>query len=92
MLFRSLLFIPFVFVMIIDGGLGLFKLTVLRIEKGVFKVKEPKFMRKIRTPIHDHVRKKLPEGKIWSDPQVVWRFLIIQGLICVMTIMTIKSL
>jgi len=87
-----LLFIPFVFVMIIDGGLGLFKLTVLRIEKGVFKIKEPKFMKKIRTPIHDHVRKNLPEGKTWSDPQVVWRFLIIQALICVMTIMMIKSL
>ncbi|SCX81168.1 phospho-N-acetylmuramoyl-pentapeptide-transferase [Lachnospiraceae bacterium XPB1003] len=78
-----LLFIPFTFVMIIDGGLGLLKLTVLRIEKGVFKKKNPVFMKSIRTPIHDHVRKNLAEDSRWSDPQVVWRFLIIQAMISI---------
>lgn len=65
------LFIPMAVVLIIDGGLGLVKLTIMR----VFKAKN--FMKNIRTPIHDHMRK----NKEWSDTQVVTRFSIIQLII-----------
>ncbi|MBQ7003881.1 MAG: phospho-N-acetylmuramoyl-pentapeptide-transferase [Oscillospiraceae bacterium] len=65
------LFIPAALMLIIDGGLGLLKLTVLR----VLKIKS--FMQNIRTPIHDHARK----NKGWSDTQVVIRFTMIQALI-----------
>ncbi len=67
------LFIPAALMLIIDGGLGLLKLTVLR----VLKLKS--FMKNIRTPIHDHARK----NKGWSDTQVVIRFTMIQALIAV---------
>ncbi len=66
------LWIPMALLLIIDGGLGLLKLTVLR----VFKAKN--FMKNIRTPIHDHARK----NKGWSDTQVVIRFTLLQILIC----------
>lgn len=69
---EPLIFIPFALVMILDGGLGLLKLSVRR----VFKSKT--FMENIRTPLHDHARKKLG----FSDQQVVARFLIIQLVIC----------
>lgn len=68
------LFIPAAIMLIIDGGLGLLKLTVLR----VLKLKN--FMKNIRTPIHDHARK----NKGWSDTQVVTRFTMIQVLIVVL--------
>ena len=84
------LFIPFAIVMIFDGGLGLFKLTVLRIAKKVFRMKDPTFMKKIRTPLHDHVRKSFKEGNRWEDPQVVWRFLIIQTAISTLTLLFVK--
>ncbi len=61
-------------VMIIDGGLGLLKVSLIRFLK-------IHIMKDIRTPIHDHVRKTLG----WSDTQVVIRFVIIQiaaSLIC----------
>ena len=65
---RPLLFIPLAIVLILDGGLGLVKLTVRRV------LKNKTFMDNIRTPLHDHARKKLG----WSDTQVVIRFVIIQ--------------
>lgn len=65
------LFILMALMLIIDGGLGLIKLTIMR----VFKTKN--FMKNIRTPIHDHMRK----NKEWSDTQVVIRFVIIQLII-----------
>ncbi|MGN1133618.1 MAG: phospho-N-acetylmuramoyl-pentapeptide-transferase [Oscillospiraceae bacterium] len=68
---HPLLFIPFAIVLILDGGLGLVKLTVRRVTKKM------NFMEKIRTPLHDHARKK--SG--WSDTQVVTRFVIIQTAI-----------
>lgn len=64
------LFIPGALVLIIDGGLGLVKLTILRITKS------KTFMQKVRTPIHDHMRKN--HG--WSDTQVVTRFTLVQIL------------
>lgn len=65
------LFIPCALLLIIDGGLGLFKLTILRVTKS------KTFMQNIRTPIHDHARK----NKGWSDTQVVTRFTLLQILI-----------
>ena len=68
---NPILYIPIALVLILDGGLGLIKLTILR----VFKVKG--FMKNLRTPIHDHMRK----NRSWSDTQVVIRFMIIQTII-----------
>ena len=65
---RPLMFIPLAIVLILDGGLGLVKLTIRRV------LKNNTFMDNIRTPLHDHARK----NKGWSDTQVVIRFVIIQ--------------
>lgn len=62
-----LLFIPCAIVLIIDGGLGLIKVALLRFLK-------IRILKNTRTPIHDHVRK----NKGWSDTQTVFRFIIIQ--------------
>ena len=62
-----LLFIPSAILLIVDGGLGLIKVFLLRFLK-------IKILTKVRTPIHDHMRK----SKGWSDTQVVFRFTIMQ--------------
>jgi len=54
-------------VLIVDGGLGLIKVSLIRFCK-------VHIMNNIRTPIHDHVRKNMG----WSDTQVVIRFVIMQ--------------
>ena len=64
-------FIPMAIVIILDGGLGLLKLSFRRF----LKIK--KFMEGIRTPLHDHARK----NKGWSDTQVVIRFTILQIIV-----------
>lgn len=64
-------FIPMAIVIILDGGLGLLKLSFRRF----LKVKN--FMEGIRTPLHDHARK----NKGWSDTQVVIRFTILQIIV-----------
>ena len=66
-----LLCIPFAIVILLDGGLGLFKLAVMR----TFHSKT--FMMWLLTPLHDEARKK----RHWSDTQTVFRFVIVQ-LIC----------
>ncbi|MBR6102909.1 MAG: phospho-N-acetylmuramoyl-pentapeptide-transferase [Ruminococcus sp.] len=76
---EALIFIPFAFVMIVDGGLGLFKLAVIR----TFKKKN--FMSRIRTPIHDHCRKEWG----FSDSQVVTRFVMLQLVICTVVLFII---
>lgn len=68
---HPLMFIPLAIVLILDGGLGLVKLTVRRV------LKNKTFMENIRTPLHDHARK----NKNWSDTQVVIRFVILQAVI-----------
>ena len=65
------LFIVFASMIIIDGGLGLLKLSFRRF------LKMTNFMENIRTPIHDHWRKNLNVG----DTQVVIRFAVIQTVI-----------
>lgn len=64
-------FIPMAIVIILDGGLGLLKLSFRRF----LKIKN--FMEGIRTPLHDHARK----NKGWSDTQVVIRFTILQTIV-----------
>ena len=66
-----LLCLPFAIVILLDGGLGLFKLAVMR----TFKSKT--FMMWLLTPLHDEARKK----RHWSDTQTVFRFAIVQ-LLC----------
>ena len=66
-------------IILLDGGLGLFKVTVIRITG-------KKFMSNIRTPLHDHFRKK---GG-WSNTQVVNRFLILQVLISLIALGMVK--
>ena len=66
---------PFIFlllaaVLIVDGGIGLVKIFLLRFLKIAI-------LKNTRTPLHDHARK----GKGWSDTQVVFRFAIIQILV-----------
>ncbi|MCM1283873.1 MAG: hypothetical protein NC180_02995 [Muribaculaceae bacterium] len=56
--------------LIIDGGLGLVKVSLLRFLK-------IHILKKVTTPIHDHVRKNMG----WSNAQVVFRFAIIQIVI-----------
>ena len=59
-------------VLIVDGGLGLIKVSLLRFLK-------IHILKNVTTPIHDHVRKR--SG--WSNAQVVFRFAIIQIVISV---------
>ena len=68
--YNLLYFIPVVLVIILDGGIGLFKLLFIRLTK----IKG--FLKSVRTPLHDHARKNLG----WSDTQVGYRFAIIQLL------------
>ncbi len=64
---HALLYIPFAIVLILDGGLGLLKVALLRF----FKIK---ILKNTRTPLHDHVRKNLG----WSNTQTVFKFTIMQ--------------
>ena len=75
---------PFMFlilclIILLDGGLGLLKVTIIR----VFKVNP---MKNLRTPLHDHFRKK---GG-WSNTQVVNRFMILQALISLIALGMVK--
>lgn len=57
-------------VLILDGGLGLLKVSLLRFLK-------IRILKNVRTPLHDHVRKVWG----WSNTQTVFRFTIIQIVI-----------
>ena len=57
-----LLYVPAALMLILDGGLGLVKVSLIHI------------MKHVRTPLHDHVRKV----RGWSNTQTVYRFAIIQ--------------
>ena len=69
---RPLLYIPVALVLILDGGLGLIKVSLLRMGK-------IRILKKVRTPLHDHVRKIWG----WSNTQTVFRFAIIQIILAV---------
>lgn len=69
-LHHPLLYLPMALMLIVDGGLGLIKVSCMRFL-------HLNVMKNIRTPIHDHMRK----NREWSDAQVVFRFAIIQIVI-----------
>ncbi len=66
-------------IILLDGGLGLLKVTLIRLIK-------VNIMKNIRTPLHDHLRKK--SG--WSNTQVVNRFMILQVLISLIALGMVK--
>lgn len=76
-----LLFIPAAFMLIVDGGLGLLKVFLLRF----FKIR---ILKNTRMPLHDYVRK----DKGWSNTQTVFRFVIIQVVISIAMIYMIMGL
>lgn len=65
--YNPLVYMLVAFMFIVDGGLGLIKVSFIRFMK-------IHILQNVRTPIHDHVRKKLN----WSDTRVVFRFTVIQ--------------
>lgn len=67
---RPFLYLVFCLVFIVDGGIGLIKVALLRFLK-------IKILKNTRTPLHDHARKNAG----WSDTQTVFRFLILQTVI-----------
>jgi len=69
------LFIPIALVLILDGGLGLIKVFLLRFLK-------IHILKNVRTPLHDQVRKVWQ----WSNTQCVTRFAIIQIVLSVAVI------
>lgn len=66
-------------VLMVDGGIGLVKVSLLRFLK-------IKILTNIRTPLHDHVRK----NKKWSNAQTVFKFAIIQIMISAAVLWMIK--
>ena len=73
------LYIPVALVLILDGGLGLLKVALIRFLK-IYILKNT------RTPLHDHVRKVWD----WSNTQTVYRFAIIQVIVSAVTIYLIQ--
>ena len=69
------LYIPVAIVLILDGGLGLVKVALLRFLK-------IRILKNTRTPLHDHTRKNME----WSGSQTVVRFAIIQIMVSVATL------
>lgn len=67
---NMLLAVPLCFIFLVDGLLGIVKVSLLRFLK-------ISVMKNIRTPIHDHLRK----NKGWSNTQTIYRLNIIQALI-----------
>ncbi len=74
-----LLYIPVALVLILDGGLGLVKVALLRFLK-------IHILKNTRTPLHDHVRKVWG----WSNTQCVYRFAIIQIIVAVATVYAVS--
>ena len=70
-----LLYIPVAVVLILDGGLGLVKVALLRFLK-------IHILKNTRTPLHDHVRKIMG----WSNTQTVFRFAIVQIVVSFVTV------
>ncbi len=69
------LYIPAALVLILDGGLGLIKVSLLRFLK-------IHILKNVRTPLHDQVRKVWG----WSNTQTVFRFAIIQIMLAAFAI------
>lgn len=73
------LYLPIALVLLLDGGLGLLKVALLRF----FKIR---ILRKVRTPLHDYVRKEWG----WSNTQTVFRFAIIQIILSVAVVYVLQ--
>lgn len=69
------LYVLVAFVLIMDGGLGLLKVALIRFLK-------IHILNNTRTPLHDHVRKVWG----WSNTHTVFRFAIIQIIISIATV------
>ncbi len=69
------LYVPAAVVFILDGGLGLLKVALIRFC-------HIHILKNVRTPLHDHVRKTMG----WSNTQTVCRFAIIQIVVSVSVI------
>ena len=69
------LYVPVAVVLILDGGLGLLKLTLIR-------VCHVHILKNVRTPLHDHVRKNMG----WSNTQTLFRSAIIQIAVSMITL------
>ena len=76
---RPFIFLLLAVVLIVDGGIGLIKIFLLRF----FKIA---ILKNTRTPLHDHARKETG----WSDTQVVFRFAIIQILFVMIAYLIIQ--
>lgn len=74
---RPFVFIPLMLVFIVDGGIGLIKVSLLKFLK-------IRILKNTRTPLHDHARK----NKGWSDTQTVIRFAILQAVISTLYLYT----
>lgn len=64
---RPFIYLVFCLVFLVDGGIGLLKVALLRFLK-------IHILKNTRTPLHDHARK----NSGWSDTQTVFRYLILQ--------------
>ena len=73
------LYILVALVLILDGGLGLLKVSLIRF----FKIH---ILNHVRTPLHDHVRKVWN----WSNTQTVFRFAIIQIILSAAVIYAVR--
>ena len=76
---NMLLVFPLCLVVCFDGLIGIAKVSMIRFL-------HLNVMKKIRTPLHDHCRKNLG----WSNTQVIYRFVILQIIVSVFTIMTVR--
>ena len=65
---------------ILDGGLGLIKVSLKRFLK-------ISILTHTTCPLHDHVRK----NKGWSNNQVVFRFAILQIVICIAALLLVRA-
>ena len=74
------LYLPVAIVLILDGGLGLLKVALIRFMK-------IHILKNVRTPLHDHVRKVWG----WSNTQTVYRFAIIQIVVSIVVIYGIQA-
>lgn len=70
-----LMYLAFSLIMLLDGGLGLIKVALLRFLK-------IKILKKIRCPLHDQARKNMK----WSNTQVCFRFAAVQIVISLVLI------
>ena len=76
---RPFVYLLFAVVLMVDGGIGLVKVALLRFLK-------IRILKNTRTPLHDHVRKNLG----WSNTQTVFKFAILQIVVAFATAWLIR--